>query len=219
MRYRVAIILLFLLFTACRQSLIERGNICLALGDYAMAMDFFRRHLDGRPDSFEARLGLGKSLLQKYVDSGGDQTSWQNAMTQLEACQTLRPDAPLGRLMSDAYLERSQRYLSQADTINALSTVSLAIDHNPDNVESLILAGILAYRGGFGQKSAVLFQKALALDSLNVAALFNLGMIYWDQSDYVIARDHLIMALEISPDDKDILEWFALADEMAEKAQ
>jgi len=45
--------------------LVAAGNICLAMRDPASALPFFRKALERRPDSFEAKLGVASSALMQ----------------------------------------------------------------------------------------------------------------------------------------------------------
>ena len=87
-----------------------------------------------------------------------------------------------------------------------------AIEFNNRALEPLNLAGIIYFRMGEVDKSEMLFRKAVALDSANAAAHFNLGMVFWQGKRYNDAHTQWLSALAASPGDKDMLYWFALAE-------
>ncbi|HUI92401.1 MAG TPA: tetratricopeptide repeat protein [Chitinivibrionales bacterium] len=211
-RNAIIIIPFALLFaiTGCQRRNLEKGEICLRLGDYPSAIAFFSDEVKRRPDSYEARLGLGKALLQKACDA--DTAAWKGACIQLEAARTLSPESDIKELLSDVYLERAHQLLSDRDSIAALDALSRAIEINNRALEPLNLAGIVYFRMGEADKSEILFRKAVALDSANAAAHFNLGMVYWQARRFRDAHAQWFLALAASPGDKDMLYWFALAE-------
>ena len=201
---------LLIAFAGCRNKNLEKGEICLKLGDYPSATAFFSEEVKRHPDSYEARLGLGKALVQKACD--GDTLAWKSACIQLEAARTLSPTSDIKALLADVYLERAHQLLSCRDSIAALDALSRAIEFNNRALEPLNLAGIIYFRLGEVDKSEMLFRKAVALDSANAAAHFNLGMVFWQGKRYNDAHTQWLSALAASPGDKDMLYWFALAE-------
>jgi Flp pilus assembly protein TadD len=199
-----------LLLAGCRNGNLERGDMCLRLGDYPMAISFYSDEVKHHPDSYRARLGLGKALLQKACDA--DTAAWKSALIQLEAAQTLSPEADLKELLSDVYQERAHQLLASHDSVAALDALSRAIECNNRTIEPVNLAGIIYYRLGEVDKSEALFRKAVALDSGSASARFNLGMVYWQGGRHKEARAQWLAALAASPGDKDMVYWCALAE-------
>ena len=200
----------------CRNRNLEKGDICLRLGDYPSAIAFFSEEVKRHPDSYEARLGLGKALVQKACDA--DTSAWKSASIQLEAARTLSPTSDIKALLGDVYLERAHQLLSCRDSIAALDALSRAIEFNNRALEPLNLAGIIYFRMGEVDKSEMLFRKAVGLDSTNAAAHFNLGMVFWQGKRYRDAHAQWLLALAASPGDKDMLYWFALAEKKLREA-
>jgi tetratricopeptide (TPR) repeat protein len=207
-----------MVLSGCRNSALEKGEICLKLGDYPMAIAFFSEEVKRHPGSVEARLGLGKGLLQQGCDNASDSLSWKYAIIQLEAAATLSPQDNIGALLSEAYLDRAHTLLAAGDSIAALDALSRAIERNNRAIESVNLAGIIYFRMGETDRAEALFVKAIGLDSANAAAHFNLGMVYWNLGRYGDAHGQWYAALASSPKDKDILYWFALAEKKKREA-
>jgi tetratricopeptide (TPR) repeat protein len=203
----------------CQSSNIEKGTICLNLGDYPMAIEFFDREVRAQPDNYEARIGLGKALLQKAVDDTKDTASWKLALIHIEAARTLNPDTRTVKLLSQVWAEYSQRLFGIGDTIAALEALSSALQYDPENVELVNRTGILYFRLGYAEKAMILFKKAMALDTLHAHSYFNLGMVYWSNNDFVRARDTWLRALSLDSEDEDILYWFARAEKMVREKQ
>lgn len=208
---RIALAALVFMAAGCRSDELDKGQACLALGDYPMAQRFFAHAVESDPRGYAARLGLGQALLQKaYAEN--DSAAFAGALMQLEACRTLRPSADIGGLLSEAWLDRARSLLRSKDTLNALTALSKAIDRDPRDAKPVNLAGIVYGKLGDQAKAEALFRKALGLDSTDASAHFNLGMIRWQAGDARAAQAHWLAALKSLPEDEDILYWFALAE-------
>jgi tetratricopeptide (TPR) repeat protein len=218
-RHLIIVIAGFILLTAsagCRNRTLEKGDLCLRLGDYPSAIAFFSDEVKRHPDSYEARLGLGKALVQKACDA--DTAAWKSACIQLEAARTLSPTNDIKALLGEVYLERAHEMLSCRDSIAALDALSRAIEYNNRAIEPVNLAGIIYFRMGDVDKSEMLFKKAVGLDSASAAAHFNLGMVFWQGKRYKDAHAQWLSALAASPGDRDMLYWFALAEKKLREA-
>jgi len=205
------IFLLFIYFLfSCSKSNIEKGNICLSIGDYISAISFYSEEVKKNPENYIARLGLGKAYLQKACNS--DTGAWNLACMHLEAAKNLSPqNNEIKKLLNEVYLERARQLLAIKDTVSALQSLLYSIEYDNTALEPIILSGIIYYKIGETKKAEALFKKAISIDSLNVASLFNLGMIFFIDKRYEEAYEQLYKAIKISPDDKDIIYWFALA--------
>ncbi len=195
----------------CRSADVDKGYACLGLGDYALAMHFFGSTVERDPESYEARLGLGKAQLQKAV-SESDSAAFGQALMQFEACRTLRPSLDLSALLAEAYTEKGRSLLGRKDTLAALASLAKAIERDSKNAQPLNLAGIIYGKLGEVGKAEALFRKALELDTADASAHFNLGMILWQAGEYREANGHWLRVLKTMPDDQDVLYWFALSE-------
>jgi len=189
----------------------EKGEACLQLGDYEMAITFFGKALYRNPKNIQARRGMGKALLQRSVATG-DTADWAQALINLEAARSLSGVSQIDGILSEAWAGRARHFLAQNDTIQALAALSRAIELNPRALEAINLAGIVYNRLGSIGKSEALFRKAIAIDSTNASGYFNTGMVCWQKQEYKQAHAHWLKALRYAPDDNDILYWFALVE-------
>lgn len=209
--YALAVSTLFTI-AACTTSDLRKGNVALELGDYVMAINFFSRILEKNPAHFEARLGMGKALLQQAIDNSGDTVSWRMAVMHLEAARTLNGSSEAPKLLAQVWAERASGLLHAADTVAALEMLTKAIASDPQSAEPLNLAGIIYFRTGRPEKARILFERAAAADTSNPSLLFNLGMLHWEEKRIKEAYDLWLRALKKSPDDEDFLYWFAAAE-------
>lgn len=211
--HSIIIVIIFLLYLlSCSDNNIDKGNVSLTLGDYTMAIEFYEAELKKNPQSYEARLGMGKALIQKAVDMKNDTSSWKRALTHLEAGRTIQPDKDIGPLLCEAWSVFGRIMLNVGDTVEALSSLARAIEYNPKNVEPLNLAGIVYFRLGEDEKAEVLFKKAIDINRNHPSAYFNLGMIFWVRDQIDSAHIFWLEALKLEPEDDDILYWFAMAE-------
>lgn len=195
----------------CRGEDLEKGRACLGLGDYPLALRFFTRAVEADPQGYEARLGMGQALLQQAF-AHGDSDAFAGALLQLEACRSLRPSDDLGALLGEAWLERARGLLRSGDTLAGLGALSKARDRAPSDPKPLNLAGIVYGKRGESGKAEALFRKALAQDSGDASAHFNLGMLAWQSGDARAAHAHWLVSLKALPADEDIVYWFAMAE-------
>lgn len=206
------IVVLSSLYISCSDNAVKKGNSCLTIGDYQLAIYFYEKELKNNPLSFEARLGIGKALLQQIADNNNDSLLWKNALMHLEAARNLHPSEDLSILISEAWFARARMMLSCKDTIEALNALSRSIEINNKNADAINSTGIIYFRKGEEDKAEILFRKVTLIDSANAAGFFNLGMVLWSKEDYLQAKRYWITASRFSPADDDIVYWLAQAE-------
>ena len=211
-RERFTVVLLVTLLTGCGSRDIRKGTIALELGDYTLAAHFFSRVLEHDPANAEARLGMGKALLQRASDNRDDSVSWRKAVMHLEAVFTLGKNDGIASLLSQVWSERAAGLLRSSDTLRAIEALTRAIAADPTSPEPLNLAGIIYFRTGRVAKARLLFERAIGADSSSSSSLFNLGMLCWEEGQIRRAHDLWLQALKRSPQDEDFLYWFAVAE-------
>ena len=109
--------------------------------------------------------------------------------------------------------------LGNYDTINALGSLSRAIDLNPRSIEALNLAGIIYFRMGESEKARILFNRALAADTSQPFTHFNIGMVRWASHDVRGAHNAWFRALQLAPQDKDIIYWYSMAEKRLQETK
>ena len=205
------------LFAACKNEKLEKAAIALQLGDYFLAEEFYRELLHENPANYAARVGLGKALVQKAVANPNDSTLWEQAMVQFEAARSLQATDDIDKLVAESYVEQARRLLLEKDTLTALEFLTKAIQIDTKPVQSLNLAGIVYSRMGQAHRAEVLFEKAVEMDSSYANALFNLGMLRWQQNNINEAHHLWLSTLKILPDNEDVIYWFARAEKRLEE--
>ena len=212
LRFFILVLIAISALTGCISRDIEKGTVALELGDYSLAAQFFSRVLEREPANAEARLGMGKALLQRASDNPGDSSAWREAVMHLEAVRTLGKNTDIGPLLSQVWSERAASLLSINDTLRSLEALTRAIAADPTSPGPLNLAGIIYFRTGRVAKARLLFERAIAVDSSSTSSLFNLGMLDWEEGAVRQAHDLWLRALKDAPQDEDFLYWFAVAE-------
>jgi tetratricopeptide (TPR) repeat protein len=208
---KIITLLLIAFMAGCYHDKVNKGTICLNLGDYSTAIEIFSVEVKRHPDRYEARLGLGKALLQRSVDLS-DSMDWKEGLLQLEAAISLNPEASVKPVLSDAWLQRGRFLLVKGDSSGCMEALSRSLEYNPRSLDPLNLAGILYFQRGDVKKAEALFSKAVSIDSISAVSRFNLGMVYWYENEIQNAHANWLAALKLSPDDKDVLYWFSCAE-------
>lgn len=215
MRELLYFLIFFLIMSVllCTSSDLQKGNIALELGDYELAIKFFSKVLEKNPADFEARIGMGKALLQKASDNPSDTMLWKKAIANLDAAHSINPTADISTLLSEIWSSRASLLLHKSsDTIGALEAITKAISFDPQNTAALNLASIIYFNLGRKDKSLLLLKKAIEIDSTDPATFFNLGMVYWEEDSIKEAHSCWLKALKLSPEDEEFLYWFAAAE-------
>jgi tetratricopeptide (TPR) repeat protein len=191
---------------------IQKGEMSLRLGDYTMAIDFFEEVLHRSPDNYDARVGLGKALIQQAAKQHDDTLLWSKALINLEAARTLRPESNIEPLLSDAWMARARIDLDNKDTLAALTALSRTLELTPGSTEALNAAGIIYFKMGDSDKSLQLLNRAALIDTTGAFTFFNIGMVKWSLQDYKGAHNAWFRAVTLAPQDKDIVFWFITAE-------
>ncbi len=191
---------------------IQKGETSLRLGDYTMATGFFEEVLHRSPDNYDARVGLGKSLIQQAVKQHDDTLLWSKALINLEAARTLRPQSDIEPLLSDAWMARARINLDNKDTLAALTALSRTLELTPGSTAALNAAGIIYFKMGDSDKALQLLNRAALIDTTDAFTFFNAGMVKWSLGDYDGAHKAWFKAVALAPQDKDIVFWFMTAE-------
>ncbi len=192
----------------------EKGAISLSVGDYDRAIAFYDQELNKRPSGALAHLGLGKALYQKAMAQKCDTVSLAQAIIHIEAARTLGLTGEVNGLLSSVLTGNARMKLGSGDTIGALELLTHAIEYDRLSSVPLNLTGIIYFRTGRPEKASVLFDYAIKVDTSDVSPLFNRGMVAWEQNQIETAHSYWLRALQKSPNDEEILYWFARAEKL-----
>lgn len=203
----------FNFFCSKTTSLLEKGKINLELGDYMRARGYFEAEVNKNPSSAEARLWLGKALMQQFAAQPEDSSLLINCITQLEASRTIEPGNEVEKILSIAWFKRAKYLVNRKDTISAIRAISRSISLDPKATGPLNLAGTLYFYRCETSKALNLFKLVIKTDTNSVSGYFNTGMVYWADSNYSEAYSHWCKAAILSPEDREILVWAARARE------
>lgn len=189
----------------------EKGRICLEQGDWERACRFYGEAVDRDPSDLEARLGLGKALLQKsqaleadHRDKTGD---WDAAVKELTIATAMRQDTGVASALYMARLQAAHALARDGDTAATLGRLEDLVKAWPGRTAARNFEAVLRYRRGEYEKALGLFQENVRLDSGDVSAAFNLGLLCLHTGRPALATDYLLKAARLSPKDPEILYW------------
>jgi len=179
----------------------EIGEIALAEGDNATAIEYLTKALDAVPNANRlhyplalAYRNLGKrDIARSHMAQRGDHgiaidDPVVNGLQELKTGE--RVQLLQGKLAFNA-----------GDYLAAATAFKKALESEPDSARAHInLASTL---GMLGQSDEAIshYNKALELDSKNTTAHFNLGVIYIENSDFEAAKEHLLEVVSQNPND------------------
>lgn len=210
-RHLTILLITVLLFMGCSENPVKLGYESLALGDYDMAIEFFNKEIRRSPRNFDARLGMGKALLQKSYANNQDTIYWSKALVQLSAARSIKPDDHLNSLLKDAWIVYGRNKLASLDTMGALMAMTFALDYDPQNTEALNMSAILFSNLGFIEKAESLFTVAHSVKKTDTDFIFNIGMLYFYRKQYSDALRVWNSVAESDTADKKIRHWISIA--------
>ena len=198
-----------------------KGEACLGIGDYENAIVFFQRSIDAHPVSFRSRRGLALSLLQKCsareADGAVTAEEWTTAVLAAHYAQRIREDSTLRSRQAVAAFKAAKCFEARGDTANALRYALQAVALQPRDLSAINYAAVLSYRTGNAGAARDLFLQAVAVDSSDAVAFFDIGMLHWYSRDVLRAYDWWLRALKRSPSDTEIVYWVARAESEMKK--
>lgn len=214
-RHFIYMTFLLFIFCNCTDSFLEKGAVNLQLGDYLRACSNFEHVVNKHPTNVQARLGLGKALLQQWLSGSNDTILLTKAIVQLEAARTLHSGENVEQLLGTAWCQHAENSLKIGDTLAALKALSRATSLDPKATKPLNMAAIIYFHRNERKKALELFRLITTIDTSSASGYFNTGMVHWADSNYQFAAEAFFEAAKRIPDDQEILRWTALAKKYA----
>lgn len=136
-------------------------------------------------------LGNANNYLQQYED----------AIRYYEQALKLDPGYPEAtNNLGITYREAGRYYGEQkGDLQKSIQYLTKAVEHRPDEYETVRLLGVAYGVGGNNPKAIEYFTKAVALQPDNASALFDLGSAWFHAGDQAKANEYFAKAKEINP--------------------
>ncbi len=220
--FATGIILLFI-FVNCENDNLKKGNDCFNIGDFENAAYFYKKAIKDKPMSFSARSGLGMAQFQLCAEAeaaGKKQNfnKWNTVIKNLEFANRIKSTNDLKKQLAYAYYKAAKaREKDIGDMEYVLSLVLKGLAYKHDDVIMLNYAGIISHKLGKDSYAKDMLLQAIAVDSTDATAYFNLGMIDWLKKDDVGAYMFWAKAMSITPEDETIKYWFEKAEKSIEK--
>lgn len=214
---RRAAALLALIFTlwSCSSSDLEKGRICLRLGDAERAVGFLEQAIHDDPANLVARRFLAEALQQKV--SSYDTTFeiqahlWRRSVQEYRIVYSRHPDSVLASHWKEAWLQWCAALEMAGDSMRALHQYREMLQWFPVDLDVLNATALRAYRKQNWSEAESLWTVAIQVDTTSIIAPFNLGMGYWLQGHTRQALEHWVQAFERNPQDTNVIAWMVQA--------
>jgi serine/threonine protein kinase/Tfp pilus assembly protein PilF len=165
------------------------------------ATGFYERAIQLDPNFALAWARLSRADAYLYFNSQSVDTTWRDAAKRaLENAQRLRPNSPETLLALGYY-----QYWVLRDSGLAKTTFGRVIKMLPGTSEVPYALGLIGRREGHWDESIAYFEQALALDPRNVELLPEAAETYAMLRQFPIALKLYDRALDIMPNDPDVL--------------
>lgn len=218
-RYWISALFGAVLLISCGENSVKRGYQSLQLGDYDMAIGFFNEQLHRNPRDFQARVGMGKALLQKSYANSQDTVLWRQALVQLQAARSIENQDFINLLLKDAWITYGRKKLTAADTMSAFIALTFALDYDSSDSEALNLSAILFSSFGLTQKAESLLTVASHNHKTDKDILFNLGILHFHRKEYGEALRIWKSEVLFDSSDTELRQWIDLAEKKNSEKQ
>ena len=159
------------------------GRAQLGLGNEEAAVEYLQLGVEADPDNPASQLSLAIGLLAAgEIDRAVEQLK---NMPDIEDPQFRRET-----LLAAAYLRRDERE-------SAIAVIDALVDENRDSPTALAVAGRLHQFLGDEDTARDMYEKSVALDASNAAALYGLGKIALTGDDQSEAESWFTKALDV----------------------
>lgn len=167
---------------------------CLAvammnIGDSEAAAPLLESLAQSSSATAPVRAGLHRQTAQAWMASA----EYERALAALEQALVLAKDD------TTLFLDMAVAHAALEDYWAAVDNLNSAIDRDPEMTDALVLRGSAYRRLGFPDLAKDDLKRALKLDSANLDALLELGLLARDSGDKIAARQHWFKVLEIAP--------------------
>jgi tetratricopeptide (TPR) repeat protein len=108
-------------------------------------------------------------------------------------------------------------YARQGDLPKAAEEFKIAIQLKPNYADAYHNLGITYQRMGQFDKAIASYQEAIRLSPILWQSYQNLSMVYFENGDYKTARDYIVRALEIDPNNPTLKQIYDKFNEDASK--
>ncbi len=204
---------------------LERGQLCEARGDYAAAVDAYRKALKERPNDTDLKLRLGAalvtagnvdeadSILKEVLRDRPTSAEAEHYVGRVlfarndtaQAVQRFERAVSFEPLRSDFHLFLGWARLEQNNLSGALESISKAIERDPNLGDAYWLLGRIELRTGAVKDALEHFQRTLKLKPGRHEALAAMGDAYDQLRQLPEAVDAYTQAVKAVPENG---EWW-----------
>lgn len=155
------------------------------------------------PLFFQAIYGQTQSTAEKYFEQGKEAKSLNDNEKAIEYySKAIETDT----LYFKAYFNRGSILAELQDYKNALLDFIIVDNLFPNFNQNIYLLSVCYYYLGEKEKSKILIEKSLSLDTLFFDAQKFKGVIYLEENNYTIGLNAFVVAAKLNPNDYEV--WY-----------
>jgi Flp pilus assembly protein TadD len=155
-------------------------------GQYAEAIESFKKAIEKNPDSVEIYYNLGLSYLRN-----GD---IDEAILSFEKAIELKPDSVV------VHLAQGECYFNKGEDEKAMNSFSRALEIQPNDPRTYYNIGIVYYKNDDPERASAYFEQAIAIDPKFSSAYYQAGLASIKKGDFKKAVKFFEDFLKIEPD-------------------
>jgi len=179
-------------FTA---ALYELGNICLEQKNYANAIDYYQKVINGAPDTFQAYTGM--AIAQERQGEPGSAKS-----AYLESLR-------INPVQQDVVLRLASLCDTQENVDDAIQYYKRAIEFGYNKADVYVNLGRMYVLHNNQSEAENNYKKALSTDPDAVEALTNLALLYEEMQNTGSALENIKKAYQLKPEDEKVIYNYA----------
>lgn len=217
---KFVLLLILIVFGACVEDDVRRGNDALRIGDYQRAISYFSKSLDQEPAHRDARYGLALSYYTVAEDAEQLHLPsfdlWKRAYDEFKILENVDNSGAINANYSTCLFYLARATLIKEESANVLPLLNKSIQLDSSNYFSMNLKGlVLGKRKNVNdvEKAKKLFIHIISKEPKFTSAYVNLGNLYWNEGDVESAWDIWSLGLEKSPGDKALIRWTKIAED------
>ena len=213
----IVALLAAVLFCACVEDYVNRGNEALRIGDYDRAVANFSKALDEQPANRDARYGLALSYFaiaegREHLKSSTPEI-WERAVDEFRILSKVDTTDRIAPAYSTSLFYLARATLMKNGRANVISLLDQSIRLDSTNYFSHNLKAIMLGNMGRIEEAKKIFVFIVTKEPKFASAYLNLGNLYWAEGDIESAWDIWSMGHEALPQDAVLAKWTRIAED------
>ncbi|MBR4915989.1 MAG: tetratricopeptide repeat protein [Fibrobacter sp.] len=212
-----AVLVTAVVFCACVEDDVNRGNEALRIGDYDRAVANFSKALDMQPANRDARYGL--ALAYYSIAEQNERVkvpvldTWQRTVNEFRILSRVDSSGRISGTYSTSLFYLARATLASNAHADVLPLLDKSISLDSANYFSYNLKALVLGNLGRTEEAKKIFVYIVTKNPKFASAYLNLGNIYWSEGDIESAWDIWSMGHEALPENAGLARWTAVAED------